>query len=251
MSIDATKFVWTLSKSTVTPLEKLILLAIADRCGERGECWPSISRICKDTNLSQDAVRRHRAILIQKKLLTYTGKFAGRSNQIPIMKLMIEEWREGQYVEDQIDPPAVATPSQESVVPLAGKVGYPPAVATQNLKEEPKQESINIKTSKSSFSFTEILEANPLNLPKQMIEDWIENRKLRKCPVTATAWIRLNKQLMKCDNPHEAFEECVASGWMSFKSDWITKTKSKSKSKNSHFDNDSTAWAKDIEKDIF
>lgn len=266
MSIDATKFVWTLSKEVVTPLEKLILLAIADRCGECGECWPSISRLCKDTNLSQDAVRRHRTILIQKKLLTYTGQFLGRSKQIPVMKLMIDEWREGGYVEDQIDPPAVATPSQESVVPLAGKVGYPPAVATQNLKEEPKQEPKNINTKNSlspidyqetyyepknknnKLSLNALKFDNPHNIPTQMIDDWMTTRKIRKAPVTQTVWNKLNKELAKCGNPVDAFEEMVAAGWQSFKAEWI---KSGTEKLKSHFDNESTEWIETINERLF
>lgn len=100
---------------------------------------------------------------------------------------------------------------------------------------------------KSTLSIKEMLQTNPLNLPEQMIEDWVINRKAKKSPVTVTAWIRLNKQLSQCKNPIEAFEECVGAGWISFKSEWVDKPKEK----KSHFDNDSIEWAKGIEEDIF
>lgn len=100
---------------------------------------------------------------------------------------------------------------------------------------------------KKTMTVPEMLQSNPLNLPAQMIEDWVINRKAKKSPVTVTAWIRLNKQLMDCPNPIEAFEECVAAGWVSFKSEWVKKPKEK----KSHFDNESTDWAKGIEQDMF
>lgn len=92
----------------------------------------------------------------------------------------------------------------------------------------------------------QMMQTNPLNLPKQMIEDWVISRKAKKSPVTLTAWIRINKQLATCPNPIEAFEECVAAGWISFKAEWV-----KPKDKKSFFDHDSIEWAKGLEQDIF
>jgi pyocin large subunit-like protein len=262
MSVDATRFVWKLPKDTVSPLEKLILLAIADRCCERGECWPSISRICKDTNLSEDAVRRNRASLIEKGLLIYTGKFEGRSKQIPVMKLAVKEWREGEYFDDEIDPPVPATPSHERGVPLAEKGGYPPVPATQNLKEESKLEPKNNnngvtskneyketyfpmeKKSSNSMTALQLISQNPHNVPLPMIEDWIRSRKGKKAAITATAWNRINKELSKCDDPVDAFEQMVAAGWQSIKAEWVNK-------KRSVYDNQSTEWIHGIQEDLF
>ncbi len=85
------------------------------------------------------------------------------------------------------------------------------------------------KDYKNTLSPKEMLESNPHNLPPQMIEDWVTNRKAKKSPVTPTAWARLNKQLRACSNPVDAFEECVASGWLGFKAEWINKPKISSK----------------------
>jgi hypothetical protein len=101
MSVDATRFVWSLAKKLISPTEKLILLAIADRCGERGECWPSISRIIKDTGYTRDTVFRARSSLIKKNILRLTGEYKGRTKQIPVMQLMCDSWREGKYIDDE------------------------------------------------------------------------------------------------------------------------------------------------------
>ena len=104
MSVDATRWVWKLNNKIVTPTEKFILLAMADRAGERGECWPSLSRLEKDTGYERRAIIRARHTLIEKHLLQFTGKMEGRSNQIPVMRLMVDEWREGIYVENSDEP---------------------------------------------------------------------------------------------------------------------------------------------------
>lgn len=100
---------------------------------------------------------------------------------------------------------------------------------------------------KSVLSIDNLAQNNPHDLPVQMLEDWLCNRKAKKAPVTQTAWIKLNKELSKCTNPIEAFEECVSAGWLSFKHEWIDKQKNK----GSYLDHDSTSWAKDLDKDMF
>lgn len=100
---------------------------------------------------------------------------------------------------------------------------------------------------KSVLNMNQLIQNNPHSLPPQMIEDWLCNRKAKKAPVTQTAWARLNKELSKCKNPIEAFEECVSAGWLSFKHEWIDKQKSK----ESYFDHDTMGWAKDLDKDMF
>lgn len=126
--------------------------------------------------------------------------------------------------------------------------GVQPVDTVNNEKQSYRETYYPVpEETKKTLSLSEMLQSNPLNLPAQMIEDWITNRKAKKTPVTRTAWLMLNKQLSACENPLDAFEECVAAGWISFKTHYIKD----SKVKKSHYNNDSTDWAKGIEKDIF
>ncbi len=179
MSVDATRFVWSLSKEIISPLEKLILLAIADRCGERGECWPSIARLMADTNLAKDAIVRHRTKLISQGILKYTGEMKGKSKQIPVMQLVMTQWREGSYVEDEIDHALPATGSQLIPVPVANKDRYHALPATRNLKEEPKKEPNNYCASKSTLNgFNNFWDLYPSKkAKKKCLEIW-KRRKL-------------------------------------------------------------------------
>lgn len=105
MSMDATKFVWSLSKDLISPLEKYTLLAIANRCNEFNQCWPSLSCLEKDTGFTKTSLTRHRSRLIEAGFIKLTGEYKGRSKQIPVMELIF------------IDAPLQLTPHTELPVP--------------------------------------------------------------------------------------------------------------------------------------
>lgn len=51
MSLDATRWAWL--QGGIKPTAKFVLLSMADRAGEDHECYPSIKRLCDDTNLDR------------------------------------------------------------------------------------------------------------------------------------------------------------------------------------------------------
>lgn len=53
MSLDATIWAW---KQDIRPLEKLVLLSLADRADEFNVCFPSLTRLCSDTGLARSSV---------------------------------------------------------------------------------------------------------------------------------------------------------------------------------------------------
>lgn len=95
MSIDATQAVWKLSKDIVTPIQKLILLSLADRAGENAECWPSVRRLVQDTGLDRHTICRNKQTLIEKKLIEYTGQKRGRTKSVDVIRLLFVHPREG------------------------------------------------------------------------------------------------------------------------------------------------------------
>jgi Helix-turn-helix domain len=54
----------------IPPTRKLVLLALARRAGDEGRAWPSIPRLCRDTGLSDRAVRYALKALAETELLT-------------------------------------------------------------------------------------------------------------------------------------------------------------------------------------
>lgn len=93
-----------------------------------------------------------------------------------------------------------------------------------------ENQPINQSNSKSlkQYGLKEILNDNIFQLPQELIQDWIANRKKKRAAITQTAWNKINKELTKCQehgiNPIESFETMVASGWQSLKVEYfITK----------------------------
>lgn len=70
------------------------------------------------------------------------------------------------------------------------------------------------------FDIAALLANNPYNIPKSMLQDWLQVRKDKKSTVTATAWNKINKTLGDIQKqlsikPEDAFETMVAAGWLS------------------------------------
>lgn len=84
---------------------------------------------------------------------------------------------------------------------------------------------------KHQYDINHMLNDNPHQIPKQMISDWSFSRKKL---ITQTAWNKINKELYKCkeigQDPIDAFETMVASGWESLKADWLATKSIKHKS---------------------
>ncbi len=266
MSVDATLATWSLSKKLVTPTQKLLLLAYADRAGERFECWPSNKRLEIDTGLDRHTICENKQQLIEKKLIQFTGEKKGKTKSIDVIQLLYVIPREGYVDEFDENQSSVDLPTASEVssvdLPTAKQWAFahtePKRIRDKNNKEKnTKKENANYpdtyypqkKQNVKTLTIQTIQSFNPHNLPLQMIEDWIENRRIKKAGITLTAWERINKELQKCPNPVRAFEECVANGWIGFNISWLEENKNKSK--KSHFDNDSTSWANGIEQDIF
>ena len=57
------------------PLAKLLLIAIADRADkDTGQCWPSLARLCGDTEMSRASVTRRLAYLEQRGFIQRTQR---------------------------------------------------------------------------------------------------------------------------------------------------------------------------------
>ena len=76
MSLDATNWAWRMQ--SLTALEKLVLLSLADRAGESHESWPSWSRLALDTCSDRKTVGKCLASLVKKNIIKKTGELKKR-----------------------------------------------------------------------------------------------------------------------------------------------------------------------------
>ena len=66
---------WAMEVRVGDPLAKLLLVALADRSDkETGQCWPSIARLCEDTEMSRASVTRRLCYLEDKGFIQRTQR---------------------------------------------------------------------------------------------------------------------------------------------------------------------------------
>lgn len=188
MSIDATRATWKLS-GQITAIQKLILLALADRAGEDGECWPSIKRLEADTNLNRKTLIDNRKKLIGLGLIELTGEMKGKKKQIPVMRLTYINQREQEFT------------STENGIRTSTEFGTRTSTenGTLNLKEESKIRSISESTDSPVIVkdiVNQVLDAYHLTLPDMPQVKHVTTELTRAIKKMEAEWPNLrNKQL--------------------------------------------------------
>ncbi len=176
MSVAATVATWKLPKSKISSSEKLFLLSCADRAGEAHECWPSIQRLCADTGLDRKTVMKVRQSVIDKKLLEYTGSFAGRSGQIPVMRLTYVDHSVSEFTSAEITTSpknGTGTSPKNGTGDQSQKRDTEPK--RENLKEEPKNTPISPKG--EGVRFQEFWNLYPIKNGRKACEQkWIKRK---------------------------------------------------------------------------
>jgi hypothetical protein len=70
---------------------KLTLLAMADRTNEEHECWPSYTRLEKDTGLNKKTIMKNIHLLVDQGLIEDTGKRKGSTGQVKVFKFTFKD----------------------------------------------------------------------------------------------------------------------------------------------------------------
>lgn len=214
------------------------------------------AHLLKHFNIGEDKLKKHMAYLNKTNLIEYvrTRSQEGMLSSITIRVLngMTFDPNPKKTTGVKTTPMVLTTGVKNHPVVDHTSGFYPPLTNTIEDLTNTNIITNGIVNKNPSMQISDVLQCNPFEISEAMLSDWLAIRKASRAIVTATAWDKLNKELQKCIelgiNTHEAFETMVANGWRTLKADWI---QTKSKNKKSHFDNQSTAWAIDIEKDLF
>ena len=84
MSFEATQWAWG---QNLTPMQKLVLLSLADRAGKDAVCYPSVQRLEENTGMNRKTIMESIKALESFSLLT-VNRGLGRGN---IYTLNLEE----------------------------------------------------------------------------------------------------------------------------------------------------------------
>ena len=140
MSLDATRWAWCLN---VTPSQKLLLLSLADRADEHHRCWPSLTRLSKDTGLDERTINTALRQLCEDGLVVRV-ETPGRGYTYTLIGVSGREDNAPANIAptSKVYPPQNCTPCKNAPPPPSKLQGTPP----QNCISHHKKESTNEST---------------------------------------------------------------------------------------------------------
>ncbi len=100
MSRVARDWAWALR---VTPPQKLVILALAERADDSGACWPSLAHLTEMTGLVRSTVAVALTGLEEARLISRDRGGAGRSTRYRLLKRRTKVVRETDQVVRQTD----------------------------------------------------------------------------------------------------------------------------------------------------
>ena len=169
MSLDAT--IWAWKADVDSSMERLVLLALADRAGEEHTCYPSQKRLAKDTKANIKTIAKVLEELEEKSLIKWTGQIKG--NGVKVYQLIGVMGRED-------DPPTNTKIGTGSKIGTCTKIGVgtlpnlggstPPNSGVQNLSKNLPEESKNKNHWLCSKKLSlELAQANPEINPNDIL----------------------------------------------------------------------------------
>lgn len=194
------------------PLRKLVLIKLADNANDKGECFPSVSYIAEQCEISERSVQNHiKQLEVDGLLKIESRKSENGLNKSNIYYLNFSGANPAPYGANGSSSGANAAPSGESPAP---SYGANPAPITSHIIESVKESVNNLVI--SGFDFSGLNSS----LEKNLIDDFIKFRKSIKKPVTQGAINYLIRELNKalCDgyNANELIEMTLSRGWQTF-----------------------------------
>lgn len=201
MSIKLMTAVW--EREDLASTHKLVLLALADWANDEGLCWPSINRLAVKASLTTRAVQKAIRALEQMGFVR-REEVTGKGNRY---------W---------IAIPANHVHPCTTFIPPLNDIHPTPEPRSPNTSE----------THKLTTKFN--IRAKPEGVSDQVWNDFLEVRKAKKAPLTATGLTRMANEAAKAGwTLEEAIAESVARGWQSFKAEWV-KDRSNGQERNQH-----------------
>lgn len=217
MSIALMTLAW---QSDIASGPKMVLLSLCDNANENGECYPSISLICKRCSMAERTVQGHINALEKQGCLT-------------------RKERQGHSTLYTIDPrrictPAESAPPQKTAVTPADSAPTPaesappvPAESAPRIVIEPSLEpSSNRQGARCAEVQAAIFKVDDVD--KSVWQDFVILRKAKKAPLTKTAVDGLRREADKAGlTLNAAIRVCCENGWQGFKAAWYENMKSK------------------------
>ncbi|AUV49807.1 helix-turn-helix domain-containing protein [Bordetella bronchiseptica] len=236
---------------TKTPVQKAVLMSMADNANDEGVCWPSVAyivmRTCAGERTVQDAIKW----LIKHGAITASGR-SGRSTVYTVTPAKFAPPQD--LHPRSIRTPANSAPPQDShptpaaAAPPPPQDSHPtPANAAPITVIEPKEEpsrnrqggagAPGVPENPQAFSPKAGGTSKPLDtvgvkdlveegVNRQHAQDWLRVRRDKKQPLTRTAWQLVQSEAEKAGvSVAEAVRVSAENSWAGFRASWMEKAK--------------------------
>lgn len=249
---------------TNTPVQKAVLMSMADNANDEGVCWPSIAymvmRTCAAERTVQDAIKW----LIEHGLVSKQER-AGRSTVYTVTPANFAPPQNSHPRKSRTPantaPPQEPHPTPAAAAPPPPQMPHPtPANAAPRTVIEPKEEPSGnsqegagapsarpkpgkSKTPKPNGTLTaDDLEAQGVD--RQVALDWLSVRKAKDAPLTMTAWELVKSEAAKAGiTAGEAVRVAAEHSWAGFKANWYANQKAEAATASAPVQDD-LAWLK-------
>lgn len=197
---------------------KLVLLKLADHANDMGVCFPSYQYIADQCEMGRRTVIEHINALVKAGFVKKKERKTP-DGQVSNLYLLCLDHGGAENALPQCE--KCTTPVQD--------LHHPPV---QNLHPEPVtsfNQSINHKKSTQKKSHTALDLLSDFGIDEDLAKDFIEHRKAKKAPITATVMKRLKREADKANiSLADALETMMMQGWIGFRAEWL-QTSSKTK----------------------
>lgn len=206
----------------MSPVQKAVLISLADQANDDGVCWPSADTISTRTCLSERAIRNAMGWLESVGLL----KRSARNGRSTVYCITPANFNPESTPAPRAAPASDAPHPGMTCPPPRQEMPVTPAPhAPRTIREPSKESPKNQKSANGAFGVSQMLEQNPHDLSETLIRDYLLHRNKVKAPLTATAWTRLNAELDRIAeagySAEDALGEAMTAGWRAVKLDWL------------------------------
>jgi len=226
MSTKLMALVWPMQ---MPPTAKAVLVSLADNANDAGHCWPSIDTISERTCYSRRAVIDAIAWLERAHALI-ADRSNGRHSKYQLTLASFD-------LATPSESPRTASRKAETSADAAPVSGHEPVQMPHQCSSRTGADAA--KTSAASAldqcgkRTLTVIEpsrtSQPKNTPErpddvdpQLWSDWLELRRRKRAPVTATAIAGVKREAVVAGVTFSAaIAECCARGWVGFKAEWV------------------------------
>lgn len=188
MSVKVMSAVW--EREDLDASERLVMLSLADHADDDGVCYPSISRLCKRTSMSDRGVQKV-LVRLQERGFLRVEIGAGRSGSNRYFVTATPEHG---------SPPEPRSPRTTFTTP-PNRVRETPEPRSPKPSRTIKEPSDNTRAALCAV------------LSEETADAFIAHRKAKKAKLTEHAATLIAKKLQCHPNPDAVVEQSIMNGW--------------------------------------